>query len=237
VPANLCLPEVLLFVLLAGLPECVFRLVTVSDYNAGMKTACSSVLLVVLVFMVAPAQQVPEPKKSDQPAGQSEPATQAPEQKPEAKKYLSPTQRLQMAKTVYMKHGGGSDLPFEVIQSAMESWARYMLVDSPEKADLIVEVQAPEDTSGAQVTTKVSTDERGKQQSSTTTSKSLSSVLMIKMTVIDPHTKVALWSGTERPKNPWRESARQESQVESARKLMNAFHDRVEPENAPEQPK
>lgn len=184
-------------------------------------------LLLLIVVAIVPAliaQQAPE-QKTEEP--------KAADAKPEPKKYLSPTQRLQMAKTVYMKHeAGGSDLPFEVIQSAMEAWPKYMLVDSPDKADLIVEVLAPKEDTGAQVTTKTSTDERGKPQSSTTTSKSLPSVQMIKMTVIDAHTRIALWSGTERPKNAWKEAARQDSQVECARKLMNAFHDRVEPPEA-----
>lgn len=201
-----------------------------------MKRVHLLVLFISLITGIGLAQQSSEQKPAADPGAQSA-EDKSSDPKAEPKKYLTPTQRLTMAKTVYMKNAGGSELPFDVIQSAMESWARYMLVDSPEKADLIVEVQSPEESSGTQVTTKVSTDERGKPQSSTSTSKSLSSVMMIKMTVLDSHTKVALWSGTERPKNPWRESAREESQVESARKLMNAFHDRVEPQNAPDAPK
>jgi hypothetical protein len=155
-----------------------------------------------------------------------------PESKPEPRKFVTPTQRLQAAKSVFLKHDG-SELPFDVIQGAFESWGRYIIVDSEEKADLIVDVSAPIESTGASTQTNVSIDNnRGQQKETKTSSHQLSDVTMIKVTVSDPRTKVALWSGIERPKNAWKEKNRQDSQVESARKLFTAFHDRVEPQDA-----
>lgn len=56
---------------------------------------------------------------------------------------LTPSARLTAAKTVFMKDGGGNGIPFDVISSALEAWGRFTMVDSPEKADVVVEVSAP----------------------------------------------------------------------------------------------
>ena len=59
--------------------------------------------------------------------------------------FVSPSQRLMNAKAVYVKNAGGSSIPFDVINGEFEGWGRFIVVESPEKADLIVEVTSPED--------------------------------------------------------------------------------------------
>jgi hypothetical protein len=182
--------------------------------------ACLALLISVTVVA---QDQKPEPQEQK---------SAAPEQKPEVKKYLTPTARMIAAKTVFMRSVGGNDIPFEVIKSSIESWGRYMIVDSPEKADLIMEVFAPqESTGGSSVSTKVDTGSGHPAQATTGGSTgSQPAVMIVKMTVFDGHSKVALWSASEKPKNAWKERVRQESQVECARKLATAFHERVEPQ-------
>jgi hypothetical protein len=161
----------------------------------------------------------------------------AQEAPPEPKKYLTPQQRLQQAKAVYLRNAGGTEVPFNIIQAGFESWPRYTMVNSPDKADLLVEVLAPQESTGTSVSSKISTDTNGKQKQSTTTERDFAEVQIVKLTVMDAKSKVLLFQASERPKNSWKERARTESQIECAQKLFDAFHNRVEPENAQGQTK
>lgn len=149
--------------------------------------------------------------------------------KTEPPKFIPPLARLQAAKTVYLKNAGGNEVPYNVIESAIEGWGRYTFADSPDKADLIVEVSAPQE-SGASVSSTVTSDSPG-GKSTTTSTKDLS-VISIKMSVLDAHNKVMLWSGTERPKGGFKQKAREDNLIESSLKLFRQFRARVEPESA-----
>jgi hypothetical protein len=154
----------------------------------------------------------------------------AQEQPPEPKKYLSPQVRMAAAKNVYLRNAGGSDVPFNVIQAGIESWPRYTIVNSPEKADLIIEVLAPEESTGSAVTSKSSNDSKsGKQAPSASTVPDVPAIQIIKLTVLDAKTKVALFSATEKPKDAWKEKVRTESRIECAQKLLAVLRNRVEP--------
>jgi hypothetical protein len=157
----------------------------------------------------------------------------AQDQPTEPKKYMSPQARMAAAKTVYLRNGGGTDVPFNVIQAGIESWPHYVVVNSPEKADLIIEVISPEEVSksssvGAKVDTK-----GGSAAPSSSASPDFAAPQIIKLTVTDAKTKVVLYSVTERPKNAWKEKARTDSQIECAQKLLALLHNRVEPPEAP----
>ncbi len=154
--------------------------------------------------------------------------TQTTDTKPEAKKpVVSTTARLLAAKTVYVRNTGTSELPYNVISSAMEGWARYTVVDSPEKADILVEVWS-QDESGSGVSASTQTGGYGKPEQSATTKKEITPTV-IKMTALDPKTRVTLWAGTERPKGAMKKRVQDDHIVESAQHLFQQFHDRVEP--------
>lgn len=158
------------------------------------------------------------------------PAVASPQEpKPEPPKFTTPTARLTAAKTVYMRQGEGSDIPFNVIESGIEGWGRYTLVPSPEKADLIVDVSAPED-SAAGISSSVTTDSGASNKSTTKSSRDLN-VVHIKLTVLDARNNVPLWSAIERPKGGFKQKAREDNLVESSVKLLRQFRARVEPEN------
>ena len=156
----------------------------------------------------------------------------AQESQPEPKKYLSPQARLVAARNVYLRNAGGSDIPFNVIQSGIESWPRYTIVNSPEKADLIIEVLSPEESPSNSSSSKTKVDAQTGGHSSTTapaSSSSLYAVRTIKLTVSDARTRLTLFSATQTPKDAWKDRVRTESQIECAQKLLTLFHNRVEP--------
>lgn len=147
-------------------------------------------------------------------------------------KPLSPTARLRAAKTAYLKNAGGSEVPFNVISDGIQGWGRYQIVNSPDKADIIVEVNSPREGGGVSVTSTTSTDpQTGMPTQSTTTSHELS-VARITMIVYDAKSKMALWSASEQPKSAMREKTRNDNIVEAAEHLVTKFHQRVEPELA-----
>jgi len=156
----------------------------------------------------------------------------AQEQPPEPRKYMTPQARMAAAKTVYLRNAGGTDIPFNVIQAGIESWPRYLVVNSPDQADLIIEVLSPEEISkntsvGAKVGTK-----GGQAAPSSSANDAFAPTPIIKLTVFDAKTKVVLYSASERPKNAWKEKARTDSQIECAQKLLALLHNRVEPPKA-----
>ena len=143
----------------------------------------------------------------------------AQDQKPPATP-ISPSARLAAAKTAYVTNGGGSEIPYNVIESGMEGWGHFVLVNTPQQADVIIEVQAPEEESGTGVS------------SSNGHSASVShdtSVAIIKLTVYDARTHLPLWSAIERPKGGFKEKTRDDNLVKAAENLVSRFRDRMEP--------
>jgi hypothetical protein len=159
----------------------------------------------------------------------------AQEPKPEPPKFTTPLARLQAGKTIFLKSTGGNEIPFNVIESAMEGWGHYTVVNELEQADLIMEVSAPQE-SAASISSSVSSDSAS-GKTTTSSTKDLT-VLQIKLTVLDARNKVPLWTATERPKGGFKQKAREDNLIESSLKLFRQFRDRVEPQNvaAPEAP-
>ncbi len=145
-----------------------------------------------------------------------------------ATKPAAPADRLATAKNLFIKTtGGGSEIPYNVISSDFEGWGKYVLVDSAEKADIVMEISAPKDDSGTRISTKVNR-ESGQQENGYSSSKELSSD-PIKITVYDAKSKKPLWSATDKPKFAMKQKAKENSLVESSGRLFSRFHDRVEP--------
>lgn len=145
---------------------------------------------------------------------------------------LSPTARLQAAKTAYLKNAGGSEIPFNVISDGVQGWGRYQIVSSPEKADLIIEVTSPNNGTGVSVSSTTTTDSKtGMPAESVTNSRELQ-VARITLIVYDAHSKMALWSASEQPKGGLREKSREDHVVASAEHLLGEFRQRVEPDPA-----
>jgi hypothetical protein len=167
-------------------------------------------------------------------AGAQEPKT-APQQPPrpqasqEQRKFVSPSQRLTAAKTALVRSAGGSEIPSDVISSAVASWGRFTRVDSPEKADIILEVTSPGDEGGGvSVSSSVNRSRlTGRDEQSTTSSRQLSNA-PIRLIVYDARSHVALWSAQEQPKFAMKQKSREDNLVQAAQRLFNKFRDRLE---------
>lgn len=150
-------------------------------------------------------------------------AQEAPKQAPPP---LSATSRLNAAKTMYLKQGEGSEIPFNVVSEIMEGWGRFALVNSADKADIVLEVSAPADQ-GSSVGVSSSTG-RGEHNPSMSASRQISNA-PVKMNVYDARSHFPLWSGTEQPKAGMKQKAREDGLVEAAQKLVAKFREHMEP--------
>jgi hypothetical protein len=136
---------------------------------------------------------------------------------------ISPSARLAAAKTAYVKSTGESDVPYNVIEGGLEGWPHFILVDSPQKADVVIQIDTEEDDTGVSVSS--SSDSGGKK---TRVNHDLS-VTLIKLTVYDAKTHLALWTASERPKGGFKDKTREDNLVQASQKLLAKFRDRMEP--------
>jgi len=128
------------------------------------------------------------------------------------------------ARSIYIEHAGGR-IPNDVIGDAFQGWGRYTVVGEPERADLVVSINAPVSDSGV----SVSDGRRG----SAGTSLSSSVVTQIRLVIMDAHDRVVLWSGNEQPKSSMKGHQREDNEVEASLKLFRRFRGTIEPETAP----
>jgi hypothetical protein len=200
------------------------RIFRIENSMKRIDSIVAIVLLSSLTLFAQTAEPGSKPETSAPPA-QSDATTSAP------KPVISQTARLNAAKTVYIKRAEAhNDIPFNVIANGFDGWAKYMVVSSPEKADLIIEVSATEReeagfTMSAQQTPGVvnnKSDEPAKVNKIYTVSN-------IRMVVIDSHTKTPVWAGNEQPRSAARKNKSEDNVVEAAQRLFQHFHDRVEP--------
>lgn len=149
----------------------------------------------------------------------------SPEKKPPLE---TPEARLANAKSVLVIHARGNVIPYDVIRSTVEGWIRLTVVESAEKADLIIEVA----TTGTSDTRVSSSDSpsmlTGHPERSSSTSKDLSNS-EITMTVYDAKNRRVLWTASQTAKSALKQTTRENNLVEAAEKLASKFHDRLEP--------
>jgi len=142
--------------------------------------------------------------------------------------------RMAAAKSVFLKNVGGNDIPFNVISRSFENWGRYILVDSADKADMIIEIQSPDDGSEKKDKkdsgTKTNVYGGGQQREQAPAPKPANDAIIF--TAYDKNKK-PMWIGREEPKFAVRHKAEETHLVEAAQKLFTRFHDRVEPPAKP----
>ncbi len=189
-----------------------------------MKSLAIAVIVLVAAFAIAQQQ----PPAAQAPAQATQSSTISLTTGP--KRGISPTARLNAAKTVFVKKMNGNEIPFNVISAGFDGWAKYQVVGDPAKADLIVEITAPEerDTGFSVNSATTGYEPNGKDTHSVTTSKSFT-VTNIRMSVVDAHTKTILWGGSEQPRSAARKNKTEDNLVDAAQRLFQKFHDRVEP--------
>ncbi len=126
-------------------------------------------------------------------------AQEAPKPAPPAA--IAPHARLLAARSIYIEHSGGR-LPNDVIGDAFQGWGHYIVVNDPAQADLIASINAPAADSGVSVSGGGGGRHGAPPPSSTLSS---SDVTQIRLTILDAHDRVVLWSGTEQPKSSLKE--------------------------------
>lgn len=137
-------------------------------------------------------------------------------------------ERFGFGKSIFVKNEHGSQIPFDVINSDIQGWGRFTMLNTPDKADFIAEVTSY--GSGA-VTLAGSSDSvtpEGRPRQSTGVRRDLSAA-SVTLKVYDGKTKRELWSGTERVKSAFKKRSEEDNMVASAEKLFRQFHDSVEP--------
>lgn len=136
--------------------------------------------------------------------------------------------KLAFGKSAFIKNEHGGNIAFDAISSDIEGWGRFVLVDSPDKADFVVEVSSYE---SGEVRSTSKTDYAtadGKPQTSSGASKDFSGS-SVTMKVYEPKTLRQLWSGTDKVKSAFKKKSEEDNMVEAAEKLFLRFHDTVEP--------
>ena len=152
------------------------------------------------------------------------------QQPPVEKKPLieTPSMRLAAAKNVFITRTHGSRIPLDVIRSTMEGWERFTFVETPEKADLIIEISSTGD-SGVQVSSSSQVSpETGHEEKSSSSRKDISPT-DVRMAVFDSRNKRPLWAATESVKFAMKEKGKENNLVEAAERLASKFHQRLEP--------
>lgn len=133
------------------------------------------------------------------------------------------------AKKVLVTRARGSMIPYNVIKSTLDGWGRFTIVESPDQADLIVQVSTTGDNSlSASSSSNSLASDSGQFDQSGRSSRDLSPS-DITMTVYDAKSKRVLWIATETAKFAVKEKARENNLVEAAERLTSRFHDRLEP--------
>ena len=134
--------------------------------------------------------------------------------------------KLAFGKSAFIKNEHGGNIAFDAISSDIEGWGRFVLVNSPDKADFIVEVSSYE-SGEVRSTSFGSATPDGKPQTSSGVSKDLSGS-SVTMKVYEPKTQRQLWSGTEKVKSAFKKKTEEDNMVEAAEKLFVRFHNTVE---------
>ncbi len=172
-----------------------------------------AMVLLAIGTILAAAQQA---KPSETPAPGTSPG-------PAAAAHFD---RLAAAKTIYLKYVSGNDIPFNVISRSFEEWGHYVLVDSAEKADIVMEIIGPSNEKEEKDSdTHKPSVRTGNKEPEPTKAPAFEG---IKATVYDKNHR-PMWSVTEDPKFAMRHKAEENNLVEASRRLFTKFHDRVEP--------
>lgn len=147
---------------------------------------------------------------------------------------VSATTRLLNAKTVFVKKIAGGDIAFDIVNNAIVGWPRYIVVDDPEKADLLIEVSSPappkkDDNNGVKGSSGSGAARDPRAMPAPTSTYADTDV---KIFVRDAHTRAILWSGREQAKEAFRQAKTDENIIDATQKVLDKLHDRVEPPTA-----
>lgn len=145
----------------------------------------------------------------------------------------TPAARLANGKKILIMRTRGNTIPYDVIRDTVDGWGRLTLVQTPDQADLLIQVATTGGDSDLRITsTSGQSMDRGKYEQSSHTSRDLSAT-DIKLTVLDARNRRVLWEATETAKYAMKEKTRENNMVEAAEKLASKLHNKLEPPPPP----
>ena len=186
----------------------------------------------VLVSSVWAQQAVPSPAAAPSSQAASSPASPQASPAPASAAAKAPvaestSARLLSARKVLVTRTRGSNIPYDVMTSTLSAWPQFTLVDSPEQADIVVNVETSGENdvrvSGGSSPNPAS----GQMEQNSKTSKDIS-VSEIRVTVFDARNKRVLWTSSEKVKFAIKKTTKESNMVEAAEQLASRFHDRIE---------
>jgi len=127
------------------------------------------------------------------------------------------------AKKVFLTNGGGSNLAYDALYSAMQKWGKYEIVGSPEAADVVIELAYRVEDHGTRVWSSTNTY-TGQTQ---VHSRELIDPQLV-LTIYDGKTRQSLWSTTDHRRLARREKNREKETINSAERLVEMLKGRVE---------
>lgn len=151
------------------------------------------------------------------------------DEKKNAAPQISPLARLAAAKTALLKRAGsGSHIAYDVVSDSLEGWQRFKLVNTQEKADIIIEVFSNEDYDVGAETTIRTSPQTGRPERGASAGKQFAAP-EIRLTIYDARTNMALWAATEHPKYALKKKDVENHEVEATERLVTKLHDLLEP--------
>ena len=139
------------------------------------------------------------------------------------------SERLAFGKSMYVKNEHGSNIPFDVINTDIQGWGRFVMLDTETNANFIAEVTSYGSGSLTMGSTTDYATPDGKPRQSTGTRKDLSSA-SVTLTIYEGKTRREVWTGTEKVKSAFKKKTEEDNIVTAAEKLFLRFHDAVEPQ-------
>jgi hypothetical protein len=138
---------------------------------------------------------------------------------------ITPSARLAAAKSAFLA-GKGSNIPYDVVESSLEGWGRFALVETPAQADIIVEVSslAP----GGAISSGPAASPRSRIGPAAG-GPPPPAISQIRLAVYDAKTRILLWSAVESLKSAWHKKTYEDNLMEASARLVSRLREQLEP--------
>lgn len=133
-----------------------------------------------------------------------------------------PPAKVLAAKQVFLVNGGGNDLAYDALYSAVKDWGRFEIVDTSAAADIIIEIRYVTEDKGVHVwsTTNSSNGETNVH------SRQIVDPQLV-LNIFDPASKEALWSTVEHRRLARLSKNRDKETINAAQKLVDNLKARM----------
>jgi len=130
--------------------------------------------------------------------------------------------KVSAARKVLLVNGGGSDLAYDALYSAVKEWGHYQIVDTRSAADIIMELRYVTEDHGTRVwsTTNSATG------ATDVYSRQIIDPQLV-LTILDPTSKEALWSTVEHRRLARRRKNREKETINAAQEIINNLKTRL----------